>query len=288
MKRSLIFAAALGLFAAAQAHDAPAAPAPEVTFIAGESALTGPAYAEAGYVRLILDNRDDAMRAHGIFRIEDGASLQEARVLALRGLGGEVMSPEKEQSLISGFYGGSAFVPLGTQGEVGVTLKPGRYVVYAYEVTEYGPALTTEYVRTLSVTPGDHSAEPPTPDYTVRMADHAFVFPVNIAAGAHLYRVENLGHQKHMMFVSKLLPGITSKDVAASLRGETEEPTVEEEMVGVHEIAPGVFNDVVFDLTPGQYVAFCFVPDPETGTPHAMLGMTQTFTVAAAGAETGK
>ncbi len=149
-------------------------------------------------------------------------------------------------------------------------------------MTERGPAVTPEYVTTLSITPSDHSAEPPTPEYTVRMVDHAFAFPAGIEAGRHLFRVENLGHKEHMMFIAKMPPGKTLQDVLAEVRGEAGEPSVEEAMIDVHVVAPGVFNDVTFDLAPGEYAAVCFVSDPESGTLHAMLGMTQTFTVAAA------
>jgi hypothetical protein len=33
------------------------------------------------------------------------------------------------------------------------------------------------------------------------------------------------------------------------------------------------------DLTPGSYLAVCFVPDPVHGIPHAMYGMTQIIEV---------
>ncbi|MBA2759415.1 MAG: hypothetical protein H0U38_06960 [Chloroflexia bacterium] len=32
-------------------------------------------------------------------------------------------------------------------------------------------------------------------------------------------------------------------------------------------------------LEPGTYVGICFVPDPETGLPHAAMGMYIVFTV---------
>ena len=135
---------------------------------------------------------------------------------------------------------GAVSIPPGAAGEVGVVLKPGRYVVYADRVTDRGPAITP--VTTLSVTPSEHSAAPPTPDYTVKMVDYAF--PANVKAGKHLYRVENLGRQEHTMFVSKLLPGKTSKDVMALLEDETLDPAsvLEEETFGVHVVAPGVLT----------------------------------------------
>lgn len=35
------------------------------------------------------------------------------------------------------------------------------------------------------------------------------------------------------------------------------------------------------NLTPGTYAAMCFVTDPNTGMPHALLGMVEVFNVGA-------
>jgi hypothetical protein len=43
---------------------------------------------------------------------------------------------------------------------------------------------------------------------------------------------------------------------------------------------PGYTNWALPDLEPGEYVAICFVPDPESGLPHFALGMLMPFTVA--------
>jgi hypothetical protein len=36
---------------------------------------------------------------------------------------------------------------------------------------------------------------------------------------------------------------------------------------------------LVVDLAPGSYLAACFVPDRDSGAPHAFLGMLDVFTV---------
>lgn len=119
-----------------------------------------------------------------------------------------------------------------------MTLRPGTYVVYADGITDTGLSMTPEYITTLAVTPSDHSTKPPTPDYTIKMVDHAFAFPADIEEGKHLFRVENIGHQDHMMFVSKLLPGKTLTDVMAMLEDENSDSTtvMEEGAFGVHAL----------------------------------------------------
>lgn len=49
---------------------------------------------------------------------------------------------------------------------------------------------------------------------------------------------------------------------------------------GVAPMNPGFTNFLPLELTAGEYVAICFVPDTETGAPHAALGMVMPFVVA--------
>jgi hypothetical protein len=273
--------ASSSLFVASRAQEIP-----QVVFTATTENLTGPETVEAGYVNLALDNQDETMRAHGIFRVKEGADLEEAKTLMIRLFGGftggEELTAEDVYALTDGFYGGAVFIEPGTQKEVGVTLEPGTYVIYADGITDEGLSMEGEYITTLEVTPSTKAmVTPPTPDYTIKMVDHAFAFPADIKAGKYLFRVENIGKQDHMMFISKYLPGKGHEDGVKLLEDETLDSTTvfEEETIGVHAIWSGLFNDVLLDLEPGTYGAICFSTDPETGAPHAMLGMFQSFTV---------
>ena len=49
---------------------------------------------------------------------------------------------------------------------------------------------------------------------------------------------------------------------------------------GLGALSPGQTSWLALDLAPGTYIALCFVPDRETGVPHALMGMVQVFTVA--------
>jgi hypothetical protein len=44
-------------------------------------------------------------------------------------------------------------------------------------------------------------------------------------------------------------------------------------------LSPGVTMWAELSLDPGTYLLVCFVPDPETGAPHAMLGMIEAYVV---------
>jgi uncharacterized cupredoxin-like copper-binding protein len=42
---------------------------------------------------------------------------------------------------------------------------------------------------------------------------------------------------------------------------------------------PGTTNYFEVELTPGEYLAICFVPDKQDGKPHFEHGMVRQFTV---------
>jgi hypothetical protein len=44
-------------------------------------------------------------------------------------------------------------------------------------------------------------------------------------------------------------------------------------------MSAGYTNFMELVLAAGEYVALCFVPDVETGAPHAALGMVMPFVV---------
>ena len=48
---------------------------------------------------------------------------------------------------------------------------------------------------------------------------------------------------------------------------------------GIAGIKPGSTHFFDVDLTPGEYVLICFVPDSKDGKPHAMHGMLQKVTI---------
>jgi hypothetical protein len=274
----VILFAITALFATTKAQEVP-----QVLFVSGET-LTGPTTIEAGYVRLALENNTKQERAHGIYRVKEGADLEGAKQVIVDEFSGKLTPQELEvayQTYLTGFYGGAVFLSPGEIKEVLVSLEPGQYVVYADYINEQGgPSLEPEQVTLLEVTASSNAAEKLTPDYVVKTVDHAFALPPTITAGRHLWSIENLGHQDHFMFVYELLPGKTLQDVLAFLQGEGASPLVNDrKAVGVHALSKGLSNGVWLELGAGDYVAICFITDPETGMPHAMLGMTQTFTV---------
>ena len=48
---------------------------------------------------------------------------------------------------------------------------------------------------------------------------------------------------------------------------------------GMQAMNPNRIGWTTVDLTPGEYIAICVVPDPSSGKPHVELGMIHGFTV---------
>jgi hypothetical protein len=49
---------------------------------------------------------------------------------------------------------------------------------------------------------------------------------------------------------------------------------------GLEALSTGMTAWLPLHLEPGTYVAVCFIPDKDSGMPHALEGMAKVFTVA--------
>jgi hypothetical protein len=75
-----------------------------------------------------------------------------------------------------------------------------------------------------------------------------------------------------------LMPGKTMKDALAFVQKPAGLPPFGD-AGGMGALNPGLSGWVKLNLTSGNYVALCFVPDRTTGTPHFALGMITSFSV---------
>lgn len=107
----------------------------------------------------------------------------------------------------------------------------------------------------------------------VTATDYAFALASKPSAGRTSFVMTNEGEERHLMALLKLAEGATWDDVMES---EGEEG-VEEELES-DSVAGGGEAVLTADLVPGDYALICYIPDSE-GTPHVMLGMSETFTV---------
>ena len=105
--------------------------------------------------------------------------------------------------------------------------------------------------------------------------DYEFVgLPESVESGfTRLSMTVDMGGH-HAMFV-KLNDGVTADQFDAALQSPDLGPLlgISTSLGGPGSIDMGETATVVIDLTPGQYMVICLIPDEETGMSHAAMGM---------------
>ncbi len=168
-----------------------------------------------------------------------------------------------------------------------IDLDPGDWAVAAE--ADLAPA-------PLTVAEGEGPAEEPAADLEVGLQEFAFTLPERVAAGPRVWELTNVGQQPHVLYLIKAPGPVTMEQVMALLQlpeDATPPPGVpdpeEFEFLanGLTVISAGRTAWIAPDLAPGTYVAICFIPDPESGAPHAALGMVSIFAVGGGAAPGG-
>ena len=122
------------------------------------------------------------------------------------------------------------------------------------------------------------------PVITVTTYDYSFAMPTTIPARLTVVKLINRGSQPHQATFGRVKPGVTVAQVlAAAKRGSSAEPYIESVLDfagGPNATTPHGQQETIINLTPGHYVALCFVPGPD-GMPHYQMGMITPFTVTA-------
>ena len=176
-------------------------------------------------------------------------------------------------------WAGGAFAPPGAVAEVVITLTAGDWVI-----SGMAPVM-------LTVTEGAGEGPAVQADGTVTFENFYFEFPETVNAGRQVWQVTNAGDQPHEMFITSTPRRLTLEEVEILLNLPEDELPPEglpspAEFVDVAGVAPISGDQTIFfelNLEPGAYVAICFMPDKETGMPHALKGMVTVFEVPAEG-----
>lgn len=121
---------------------------------------------------------------------------------------------------------------------------------------------------------------------TVVAKDYEFEgMPTEVDAGEYGLMLDNQGTEWHEIIVMRKNDGVTASAQELLAMPEEEAMTMASQ-VGAAFAAPGKTSGTVVDLTPGDYVAVCFIPVGTTGLdvegegpPHFMEGMVAEFTV---------
>ena len=127
-------------------------------------------------------------------------------------------------------------------------------------------------------TPGAEAI--PTLAFTAK--DYEFLeLPASIPGGYTRLSMLQEGPADHHAMFMRLNEGVTADDFMAALQtgdfGAILGAAVS--MGGPNAGGIGSITNVVVDLTPGQYVVVCLIPDEDSGMPHAAMGMISALEV---------
>ena len=237
----------------------------------------------AGLVKLRFQNRGTMNHQAQLFRLHDGVSY--AKFLA------DLHSANPFVALFvdSSADGGAAVAgPHGDQ-TVWEPMQGGTYAVVCLVTGSDGiPHFEKGMVAELTVsghkTPQQLAAVHPAGDVEGVITAHDMTYTIpSVIRDDALYRFKDTDAQDtHELTFGKLLPGKTAADAKAWFAsfanpGGPSGPPPFTFSGGFGGVLPGGGGWLRADVEPGNYVAFCLVPDDKTGLPHAAMGMVIGF-----------
>ena len=268
-----IVLSACGSAAASTPADTGAA-IPEITIKATDYSFEAPAQIEAGLVKLTLINDGQEHHMAQLIRLNDGVSMEQFQSALQENF-------EAAFALIT-VTGGPGVIDPGLRSQVTLELKPGNYVLLCFIPSHDGVShLAKGMIRPIEVVAQadhDYAALKPKATATVKLLDFSFILPPEIKSGPQVWQVVNEGPQPHEMSIIKLAAGKSMADVQAFEESPHGAPPFTS-IGGFQAIDPGASGWLHLNLEPGNYVAYCYVPDPASGHAHAELGMMMPFTV---------
>ncbi len=246
---------------------------PTITIKAGDHFFEAPAQIEAGLVSFKMDNTGQEAHHMQLIRLNDDVTVEQFQTTLQQ-------DPEALMALVS-LPGGVGVIEPGQQGEVVLDLTEGQYYLLCFIPSPDGvPHMAKGMIQPLTVVARDGSdkAAAPKSAAAVMMSDFHFEMPAQLKAGEQTWKIVNQGPQPHEIALIKLAEGKTMEDVMAFMQAPTGAPPYAY-MGGMQAMGTDQTAWVRLNLTRGEYVALCFIPDPATGKSHLELGMIHSFTV---------
>lgn len=226
----------------------------------------------AGLVEITMTNGGSDPHQANLARLNEGVTQDQVLAALKKG-------PEAALPLLT-FVGGPNTVDPGQSQEVILNLSPGQYIAICFvsgtdNVPHEAKGMYKFFDVKSSSTPAQVSD--PTAQGEVLLKDLSIELPNQLKAGPALLKVTNQGPQPHELTLLKLAPGKSAQDALAFLEKPAGAPPFAD-AGGMGALASGMSGWIKLNLTTGNYVALCFVPDP-TGKPHFAMGMISSFSV---------
>lgn len=256
----------------------PAPPLPHaLTIRAKDFAFTMPDTVPAGVTTITLVNDGPDVHHAEFIRLDSGHTAADFAAGMKAMMASKNPPPPPAWVVMSG--GPNPPMP-GAQTTATIDLAAGNYVVVCFvDSPDHVPHVAKGMAHPLIVVATTGAAPAfPTSDIAITTTEYGFAFSDTVRAGHHTFEVKQAGAQPHEVVLVKLAAGKTPADLgkwAATYKG----PMPGTIMGGVSPLMPGMRSQFTADITPGNYVMLCFVPDTKDGKLHVEHGMVMPFTV---------
>ncbi|MEZ0108271.1 hypothetical protein ABH920_002269 [Catenulispora sp. EB89] len=241
----------------------------------------------AGVVHLRFENRGADLHQAQLFRLNDGVTFAQWQA--------DIHGPNANAALFADGVptgGANPVVPPHGRQDVWDVLRGGTYVVTCFVPGPGGvPHIFLGMYKSFDVqgTVPEWAAaddrEAAQSSFVIRGHDLTYTMPPYLVRGTVVRFEDTDAADDHEVNLGKLLPGKTVDDAKAWFVASSATPPVNPgpppfTFEGGHgAVAPGHGGWFKVQADPGRYIAFCLVPDDQTGLPHAAMGMVVGVTV---------
>lgn len=172
------------------------------------------------------------------------------------------------------FYGGYGVTPTGTMSGTVVLPKAGKYTLY-----NFGGRLP-EKVLTLTAKGTPQKRTAPRSDGAIKALDGERWGGSSTLPHRGTLTLRNAATDSpHFLNLIQVKPGTTKKDIDDYFQSGSQDPPdfYVAEAGSTEVLSPGQSMTWDYRLPAGTYATLCWFPDPKTGMPHAMMGMTRVI-----------
>lgn len=244
-----------------------------------------PATVHAGLVSFAVTGGDASSHAFQGFRVKPGHTVDEVMNDFSLGLLGTF--PERAQGAAelltdAVLVGGVVTIP-SRAITITIPLEPGTY--YFFDLGDIG--VITPRIQQVTATGFFNFSVPPSFDQVVLTSmedgEPRFITPTSFSATGSFLFINN-GDEIHEVVFRPTTPGITDEYITvfydAVLAGGERPPSPWTDVQhGLQALSPGRWAITKLDLPPGDYAEICYVPDFESGIPHAYEDMHKMVTL---------
>jgi hypothetical protein len=240
--------------------------------IVSDTAIAAPPSIPAGLVTVVMNLTGKVRRELVVHRVPSGTLAADVARSA-------VGRPTKWFERWS--FGGPA-VPRDTlrESRASMELRPGQYVLVAYEVDAMGRARGGRMIwRSFSAVAASVliPARFSDADLTIRVKDARGDVSGSIRAGRRAVRVENAGGRPHQVMIARLKPGKTADDVKGWRRDRGDPPFAY--VGGLTPMSPGMRAQTNLVFLAGTHVVICPLEEARGGGHDHETDLLATFTV---------